>query len=213
MNTEHKAIINKIKKLISEKKQEKVIRLDNILNKLFDCQTTDEMIECSRKLKQVMECYPLTEIRGIAEYELIQGGSISRGWHSYPIYSSVVAYRTPCKEFISLRNYLKKYANYKLQLGTFYYYHLFGKRNDKYIRGSNLLTYDPDCCKKILNWLRDNKATRYAISIEGQHSLERDENAYRAETEWYGNEWNSMKITLKSKRTDKSVKSQTFTLF
>lgn len=213
MVSEYKTIVSKIKKLISEKKDEKFIRLDNILNKLFDCQTTEKMIECSSKLKNAVGCFPLSDIRGIADYTLIQGGSISRGWHSFPIYSSIVVYRTPCKEFVSLSKYLKKYANYDLKLGTFYYYHLFGKRNDKYIRGSNLLAYDPDCCKKVLDWLRDNKATRYAITIKEKYSLERDEQAYRAETEWYGNEWNSMEITLKSKKTNKNVKSQTFTLF
>lgn len=213
MNTGHNAIGDKIKSLIKEKKDENVIRLNNILNKLFDCQTTEEMIDCSSKLKKALECYPLSAIRGIADYELVQGGSIFRGLHSCPIYSSIIAYRTPCKEFVSLRNYLKKYACYDLQLGKFYYNYIFGKRNDKYVRASNLLAYDSDCCKKVLAWMRVNKATRYVISVEGQHSLERDERAYRAEMEWYGNEWNSMVITLSSKKTDKKIKSKTFTLY
>lgn len=211
--TENQRIADKLKKLIAEHKTEKVIRLEHILTKLFDCQTTDEMIDCSDKLERALICYPLDNIRGIVAYDLIQGGSISHGWHSCPIYSEIVAYRTPCKEFVSLRNYLKKHAYYDLELGTFYYYHIFGKRNDKYIRHSNLLAYDPDSCKKVLAWLRENKATRYTIAIDGKHELQRDESAYRAETEWYGNEWNSMRITLKTKTTEKEVKSVTFTLY
>lgn len=215
MRTEYQQIFDKVKKLINEQKEKKVIRIDNILNKLFQWDSIDELIDFNYNLERTLQCHPLDRIRGIFGSHLISGQSIMRGWHSYTLYSTLIVFKPPCKEFESLRKYLAKYARYELEVDKFYMHQVFGKRNDMEIRNSSYLAYEPNLCKKVLAWLRENKATNYKIIIKERHTLDRgdDEYAYRAEREWYGVEYNKMEIILETKTTRKVSKSATFTSY
>lgn len=93
MRTEYQQIFDKVKKLINEQKEKKVIRIDNILNKLFQWDSIDELIDFNYNLERTLQCHPLDRIRGIFGSHLISGQSIMRGWHSYTLYSTLIVFK------------------------------------------------------------------------------------------------------------------------
>lgn len=207
-------IVAKVKKLMKSEVDDinpNVIVINNPLEKIFGYLKADDQIINANSLLDYAK-NEITSIKGVAETQMLSGYTINRGWRSYSIICKLVIFLKPCKEFLSLKKYLSKYAKYDLQLTTFYYKNIWGKRNSEYTKSENYLAYSPSACKDILAWLGANKATTCKIVVEEDYHFYRDEENYVREIEWNGLRYNDMKVSLCPKKTDKIKTAKSFTL-
>lgn len=71
--------------------------------------------------------------------------------------SSIIIYSKPCKEFVSLRKYLLKHADYNLTEIDIMTECISGKRSLYDVDDVTLLHTNPTKCKQILDWCKTNK--------------------------------------------------------
>lgn len=173
-----------------------VVKITQPVSRFLNYSTEAEMFACHRAMERAVIL-----LKSEKSVDMIQ---TQKGYYSgRDLFVSLLVFRKPCKEFVQLYKYLKKYAAYDLKLETFFHQKLVGKRNAVDTNDEQYLAYMPNNCNRILAWLRANKATSYVIKIKEEERSEKDELAYRAESEWYGWQENSLKIQLLTKKTGK----------
>lgn len=179
-----------------DNKAKGVVKITQPVSRFLSYSTEAEMFECHQAMERaviLLECDK--------NVDMIQ---THKGYYSgRDLFVSLLVFRKPCKEFVQLYKYLKKYAAYDLELDTFFHQRLVGKRNAVDTYDEQYLAYMPNTCNKVLAWLKANKATSYVIKVMKEVSGEKDELAYRAESEWYGWQENCLIIQLLTKKTGK----------
>lgn len=179
-----------------DNKAKGVVKITQPVSRFLRYSTEAEMFECHQAMERAVVL-----LEGEKNVDIIQ---THKGYYSgRDLFVSLLVFRKPCKEFVQLYKYLKKYAAYDLELETFFHQRLVGKRNAVDSFDEQYLAYMPNICTKILTWLRANKATSYVIKVMKEERGEKDELAYRAESEWYGWQENCLKIQLLTKKTGK----------
>lgn len=172
-----------------------VVKITQPVSRFLSYSTEAEMFECHQAMERAVIL-----LEGEKNFLILT----QKGYYSgRDLFVSLLVFRKPCKEFVQLYKYLKKYAAYDLELETFFHQKLVGKRNAVDTYDEQYLAYIPNICNRVLAWLRANKATSYVIKIKEEERSEKDELAYRAEREWYGWQENCLKIQLLTKKTGK----------
>lgn len=116
----------------------------------------------------------------------------------------IMLFSKPCKEFISLSNYIDKYCGKKIELTDIYGVSIGGKRGRVYgEEGSRqYLAYEPNRCIKYLEELRKSRGTKDLISTTISSRDEIDEweleCSIRNEVEFSGMRYNECTITIKT---------------
>lgn len=173
-----------------------VVKITQLVSRFLSYSTEAEMFECHQAMERAVIL-----LESDKSVSMIQ---TQKGYYSgRDLFVSLLVFRKPCKEFVQLYKYLKKYAAYDLELETFFHQRLLGKRNSVDTYDEQYLAYMPNICNRVLAWLRANKATSYVIIIKEEERSEKDELAYRAEREWYGWQENCLKIQFLTKKTGK----------
>lgn len=172
-----------------------VVKITQPVSRFLSYSTEAEMFECHQAMERAVIL-----LEGEKNFLILT----QKGYYSgRDLFVSLLVFRKPCKEFVQLYKYLKKYAAYDLELETFFHQKLVGKRNAVDTYDEQYLAYIPNICNRVLAWLRANKATSYVIKIKEEERSEKDELAYRTESEWYGWQENCLKIQLLTKKTGK----------
>ena len=92
----------------------------------------------------------------------------------------------PCKEFVSLANWLKKYAGITLLEDAISHQRLFGKRSSYTVEGEYFFCHRPESCKALLAELRKNRTTGDVISMKLKSDI------------YYGDRFNSYGVDMES---------------
>lgn len=129
------------------------------------------------------------------------------GWWYSPIkhvdFDGLTLIGKPCKEFVTLNRLLKKYTNKELEQTEVNTSSVCGKRNS-WSADSNstrYLCYDPEKCKKAIEFIRNKRKSKDTLSFEVKNELYHgDEEYYRIaqyrESEWYGSEYNYLSLKV-----------------
>lgn len=201
-------LVKDIKSFINnEKKKTKgVVKITQPVSHFLNYSSDTEMFECHQAMERAVIL--LEDEKDVFKIQTHKGY-----YHGRNLFVSMIVFCNPCKEFEQLLKYLKKYAAYDLEIGTFFHQKLVGKRNDMESYDEQYFAYNPKVCSEILSWLKNNKATSYTIQIGEKRIIEKyDYNGYEGESEWYGWEENAMQIELLTKKRGKLKTQQVFYL-
>jgi len=116
---------------------------------------------------------------------------------------------TPCDEFIDLRNWLKQYAGYELQLTDLYTFDICQKRSSKSYSNYSYTAVNPIVCRNILaslkaHYKKGNKITIDFNIVENMEDFERDR--YEYEQYGYGRREMVVKITTATGRNPQCIR-------
>lgn len=134
-------------------------------------------------------------------YETHQDGN-------YPAYYTIVdcvsLLKNPCSEFVKLKNYIKRTANYIFGDFAIYSVAMGGKRGQLYGESGSrhYLAHQPKQCEQILAELRKHKGTKDTLTCQYKVETYIDENERRAsqyyECECSGEEYHYLTATIKT---------------
>ena len=118
------------------------------------------------------------------------------------MYASLTISTKPCKEFVQLSKYLTKFAKLDISVFDLYSVSVVGKRawNYKESDQREYYAYDANKCKRILNWLKENKK-RSCLSVSIKENIVDDDAVYGRihETETYGCKYRYLDIVISNK--------------
>lgn len=191
-------VLKQIKKEFNDSKKNSVI-IDNLITSYFGNLEASEIYEAKKRVNEVISSLRNAK-RIYAVQEETSYVSVNGCFTTIPTCIRLI--RKPCKEFLQLSNYLKKYASYNLEITQVSTQQVFGKRNNYDVTSETLLAHCSEKCAKALEWLRSRKATTFKMDVSINQNIIRS-SGYEDEREWSGTYSYSLCVILYSKKTGK----------
>lgn len=212
-------VVNAIKKELKARTKEgknAKIRVEVYQHKVggetyYDINFGDKKFGKMEKICQVGWCFEemikqLKQLRNERGYKNLTYETHEMG--NYPSYYTIVdcvcLLKNPCSEFVKLKNYIKRTANYIFGDFDIYSVSMSGKRGQLYGESGSrhYLAHQPKQCEQILSELRKHKGTKDTITCEYKEETYIDENERRAsqyyECECSGEEYHYLNTTIKT---------------
>lgn len=199
-------VLKSVKNEFNESKEKGCVIINDFITSNFGYPEPDELLSVKKMANDVVTS--LRNTKSIYQVEVEESFASVRGAVS-KLPTCLRLIRKPCKEFLQLNNYLKKYANTELALTRIKTQYVNGKRSYYDVNSEYLLAHNPKKCADILSWLRSSRASALNIIVADNYYEDRSE-GYRMEQEWTGKFDYSLVIKLESKKTGKLKERREF---